>query len=86
MEDEYREAINFFQKYPDQWQKLLNGVLAKRNSIFDETNAAALRPEINERLQVVYALQCRGAAFDEVARDFAGDWSGYEVEDLPEPE
>lgn len=75
MQNEYEEAIDYFQKYPDMWKKLLNGIIAKRNSIADQQAEAALSPKFNEREKVVFALACRGTAFDEVARDFAGAYS-----------
>lgn len=74
VEDEYHEAITYFQRYPDMWKKLLSGIIAKRNRGFDEADAAALAPNYNERRDTVYAIYCKGSAFDEVARDFVGDY------------
>lgn len=87
VEDEYQEAITYFQRYPDMWKKLLNGVLAKRNRGFDEADAASLAPNYNERRDTVYAIYCKGSAFDEIARDFVGDYGDTEInlDDIEEP-
>ena len=83
-EDEYQEAIAYFQKYPDMWTKLLNGILAKRNRGFDESSAAGLRPDVVDRKEVIYSIYLQGSAFDEIARDFAGEYE--EPIEFPEPE
>jgi len=84
VEDDYQEAIAYFQKYPDMWTKLLNGIIAKRNRGFDEAGEAALRPDVLDRKEVINNIYCQGSAFDEVARDFAGEYA--EAEEVKEPE
>ena len=84
VEEEYQEAIAFFQKYPDIWKKLLNGILAKRNRGYDETARAALDPHFVDREKVITNIMVMGAAFDEVARDFVGEYS--ETEEYAEEE
>jgi hypothetical protein len=84
VEDEYQEAIAYFQKYPDMWTKLLNGIIAKRNRGFDESAEAGLRPDVVDRKEVIYSIYLQGSAFDEIARDFAGEYP--ESEELKDPE
>lgn len=75
MEEEYEEAIAYFQKYPDMWTKLLNGIVAKRNRGFDEATVAMEHPQYADRRDTIYGLYCKSSAFDEIARDFSGDYS-----------
>lgn len=84
VEDGYQEAIAYFQKYPDMWTKLLNGIIAKRNRGFDESSQAGLRPDVVDRKEVVYSIYLQGSAFDEIARDFTGEYPESDFEEEPE--
>lgn len=73
----------FFQRYPDQWKKLIDGITAKRNRGFDEVAGYLFSPDTSERLQVNYGIMCRMTGFDEVLRDFVGEYDEpEELEDI----
>lgn len=78
MELEYQEAITFFQKYPDQWKKLMAGILSKRNQGFEESQEALYNPQMVDRKEVAIGIMHRMTSFDDILRDFSCE---YELPD-----
>lgn len=86
IDEKYYEAIDFFQKYPDKWQDLINGIVAKRNRGFEEYEEAKLSPNIQDRNEVADTIMKRMTAFNNIAQEFSGDYSEYADSQPPEPQ
>ena len=80
-ENKYEEAIAFFQQYKDQWDNLIKGLVAKRNTGFDECQDYLFKPDVIDRKEVTIGIMQRMTMVNEILRDFAGEYEEPEKEE-----
>lgn len=75
--DNFREAIGFFQRYPDQWEAFMQGILAKRNALIAESDAKLNNYAAVERGTYAVGMISKMGAIDSILRELAVDYTGY---------
>lgn len=75
--DNYYEAIGFFQRYPDQWEAFMQGILAKRNALIAESDAKLNNYAAVERGTYAIGMIAKMGAIDSILREIAVDYTDY---------
>ena len=71
----YTEAISFFQKYPDQWKALRDGLVAKRNIAVSSGFVKMKETAAVERGNFAIGVLSEAGIIDEIVREFIADYS-----------
>lgn len=82
--EDFYEAIAFFQQYPDQWEALLNGIVARRNLLIPESSSKLLNYAVVERGSLAIGFLAKMGAYDELLRELSVERNQHKED--PDPE
>lgn len=68
--EKYNEAIEFFQKFPDKWGDLIEGMRARRDGGFSEVVGVLYSNSAADKTFMTNAIMQRMAMVNELCLDF----------------